>query len=189
MILLIDNYDSFTYNLARYIKKSCSIELMIIKNDTHSLNEIIKLNPSHLVISPGPGSPKDSGCSLECIQYFKNRIPILGICLGHQCLAYHFGGEIKQAHHILHGKASLITHNNDQIFNDTPQKFKVTRYHSLAILEASLSNQFTIIARSQNDIMAIKHQTLPLYGLQFHPEAYLSEYGQQIINNFFEMYP
>lgn len=184
MILLIDNYDSFTHNLARYIKKTTNQELKIIKNDALSLNEIIELTPSVLVISPGPGNPDNSGLSLDCLTYFKTKIPILGICLGHQCIASHFGATIDKAQKILHGKTSQVHFTADPIFNNISNPFEATRYHSLAIKENTLPSCLKVIARSQDDIMAIKHKTLPIYGFQFHPEAYLTQYGQQLINNF-----
>jgi len=187
MILLIDNYDSFTYNLARYIKLATQQELVIIKNDQLNLSQIIKLKPAYIIISPGPGSPLNSGVTIDCINYFKNLIPILGICLGHQCIANYYGATITQAREILHGKTSIIQHNNDPIFINTPETFNVTRYHSLSIKSDSLPNELQVIATSNNEIMAIKHKTNPIYGFQFHPEAHLSEHGQQLITNFFRL--
>ncbi len=187
MILLVDNYDSFTYNLARYIKQASTQELKIIKNDQLSLKEIINLKPSCIVISPGPGTPLESGCSLKLIDYFQDLIPILGICLGHQCIAHYYGCVIEHAQEILHGKTSIITHDRDPIFKNIPTSFNVTRYHSLVINKQTITSSLKIIANSKTEIMAIKHKTKPIYGFQFHPEAHLSEYGQQLINNFFEM--
>ena len=184
-IILIDNYDSFTHNLARYIQLACSFELIIIKNDEYTLKDIINMQPTFLVISPGPGNPSDSGISLECINYFKNKISILGICLGHQCIAQHFGAAIIKAKTILHGKTSNISYKTDPIFNKIPNNFTATRYHSLAIEKKSLPPCLEVIAHSETEIMAIKHKTLPIYGLQFHPEAYLTTHGQQLIINFF----
>lgn len=138
-----------------------------------------------MIISPGPGSPLDSGITNDCINYFKDLIPILGICLGHQCIADYYGATIQQAREILHGKTSMLKHDNDPIFINIPPTFNVTRYHSLSIKSDSLPNELKIIATSNNEIMAIKHKTKPIYGFQFHPEAHLSEYGQQLINNFF----
>ena len=184
-ILLIDNYDSFTHNLARYIKIASKAPLSIIKNDELSLEQIIQLNPSILVLSPGPGAPSDSGISLKCLDYFAHKIPILGICLGHQCIGTYFGGKISNAETILHGKISMISHTKDPLFQDIPSPFEATRYHSLVILNNTLPSFIDIIAQSDNEIMAIKHKTLPIYGLQFHPEAYLTLHGQQLINNFF----
>ncbi len=186
MIVLIDNYDSFTHNLARYIKRASSNELVILKNDELTLQEITKLAPSHLIISPGPGTPLDSGVSLDCIEHFKTHIPILGICLGHQAIAHCFGAIISTAKTILHGKTSDVCHTSDPIFKNVPIEFKVTRYHSLTIKENSLPNSLNVIAQSNSEIMAIKHHNYPIYGLQFHPEAYLTEHGQTIIDNFFQ---
>lgn len=187
MILLIDNYDSFTHNLARYIKNATTEELLIIKNDQHTLTKIIALSPSYLVISPGPGSPSDAGISKSCIDYFHQKIPILGICLGHQTIAEYFGATIDTAVTILHGKTSKVCHHDPHgIFKQIPTTFNVTRYHSLAIKSSTLPQDLISIAKtSDNEIMAIKHKQLPIYGIQFHPEAYLTKHGQTIINNFF----
>lgn len=184
-ILLIDNYDSFTHNLARYIKKASTQTLLILKNDERPLKEIIALAPKYLVISPGPGNPNDSGISIDCINYFSSKIPILGICLGHQCIAQHFGARIVNAKQILHGKTSMISHQGDPLFNSVPTPFEATRYHSLSILKESLPAFIDIIAHTDDEIMAIKHKKHPIYGLQFHPEAYLTTHGQTLINNFF----
>lgn len=186
MIILIDNYDSFTHNLARYIKRASNTPLSIFKNNLVTIKEIESLKPTHLIISPGPGTPRQSGMSLELINYYQNKIPILGICLGHQAIALHFGANIIQAKKILHGKTSTITHKQDPIFKEVPTSFIATRYHSLIIDANSLPNSLLSIAEENANIMALRHKTLPIYGLQFHPEAYLTEYGQQIINNFFE---
>ncbi len=187
MILLIDNYDSFTHNLARYIKQVTNLKLMIIKNDDMTLTEVIKLSPTLLVISPGPGTPEKAGISLACIEYFHQKIPILGICLGHQSIAQYFGSTISHATTILHGKTSRVHHDDDLIFNGIPSTFNATRYHSLAIQKESLTHDLVAIAKTDDDeIMAIKHKSLPIYGIQFHPEAYLTEYGHTLINNFFK---
>jgi len=187
MIVVVDNYDSFTYNLVRYIKLACSLQLKVIKNDELQLNEIIRLKPSYLVLSPGPGHPIDSGCTIDVINYFHNKVPILGVCLGHQAIGYYFKAHISRTKNILHGKTSSIQHNNDPIFNSVNQNFKAARYHSLIIKKNTLPDCLSIIASSDGEIMAIKHIELPIYGLQFHPEAFLTYDGQQIINNFFEI--
>lgn len=183
MLILIDNYDSFTYNLVQYFL-SLGQELLVFKNDQVSIKEIEHLAPSHLVISPGPKGPKDAGISLDLINHFHQRLPILGICLGHQCLAYAFGASIIQAPEIIHGKTSLISHNKQKLFQNIPNLFNATRYHSLAIDIKTLPNCFAIDAWAEQTIMAISHRLYPLYGLQFHPEAILSEYGPQLLTNF-----
>lgn len=186
MIVLIDNYDSFTHNLARYIKRACPIELLIIKNDEKTLSEIKTLDPSHLVISPGPGAPSDAGISLACIDHFYQELPILGICLGHQTIAQYFGARINTAKHILHGKTSQVFHRNDNLFKTVPSPFTAARYHSLAIQKDTLPTCLKSIAETEDgEIMAIRHQSLPIYGIQFHPEAFLTEHGQTMIDNFF----
>lgn len=188
MIVLIDNYDSFTHNLARYIKRACSIDIKIIRNDQATVSDIKALDPCHLVISPGPGSPTDAGISLACIDYFYQDVPILGICLGHQAIAQYFGANIVTATQILHGKISKVDHQQDNLFTGVESPFIAARYHSLAIQKDSLPACLCSIAQTEeNEIMAIKHKTLPIYGLQFHPEAFLTEHGQTMIHNFFKI--
>jgi anthranilate synthase component 2 len=183
MLLLIDNYDSFTYNLAQYFQ-CLNKEVRVFEHDKISLNQIEKMEPQYLVISPGPKSPLEAGISLAAIQEFHRHIPILGICLGHQCLAQAFGGKIISAPEIMHGKTSSIIHNYQSIFKNIPNSFKATRYHSLAVDVASLPDCFSIDAWAKNTIMAISHRQYPLFGLQFHPEAILSQYGLQLLENF-----
>ena len=186
MNIIIDNYDSFTYNLAQYIGE-IDPNIKVYKNDSLSIDEIITLGPKHIIISPGPGRPEDAGISVEIIKNLKGQIPILGICLGHQAIGYAFGASVINADDIFHGKVSNIFHDNDNIFRKIPSPFTATRYHSLIIKEASLSNDFNIIARTSNNlVMGIKHVKYPLYGLQFHPESILTDYGFQIIKNFLD---
>tara|TARA_B110000196_G_C21144906_1_gene666020 strand:+ start:2109 stop:2687 length:579 start_codon:yes stop_codon:yes gene_type:complete len=186
MNIIIDNYDSFTYNLAQYIGE-IDPDIKVYKNDSLSIDEIITLGPKHIIISPGPGRPEDAGISVEIIKNLKGQIPILGICLGHQAIGYAFGASVINADDIFHGKVSNIFHDNDNLFRKIPSPFTATRYHSLIIKEASLSNDFNIIARTSNNlVMGIKHVKYPLYGLQFHPESILTDYGFQIIKNFLD---
>ncbi|MCL9683478.1 anthranilate synthase component II [Legionella maioricensis] len=185
MLLLIDNYDSFTYNLVQYFQ-CLDQDVMVFKHDKISLNEIKKLAPQYIVISPGPKSPNEAGISLAVIQEFYRNIPILGICLGHQCLAQVFGGNIIPAPEIMHGKTSTIIHNYQGVFKNIPNSFQATRYHSLAVEIASLPSCFSIDAWAKQTIMAISHRQYPLFGLQFHPEAILSQYGLQLLENFLE---
>ena len=186
MNIIIDNYDSFTYNLAQYIGE-IDPDIKVYKNDSLSIDEIITLGPKHIIISPGPGRPEDAGISVEIIKNLKSQIPILGICLGHQAIGYAFGAAVINADDIFHGKVSNIFHDNDNLFRKIPSPFTATRYHSLIIKEASLSNDFNIIARTSNNlVMGIKHVKYPLYGLQFHPESILTDYGFQIIKNFLD---
>ena len=185
MLLVIDNYDSFTYNLVQYFQR-LGQEVIVFKNDAISLDEIAQLDPQYLVISPGPKGPEDAGISLALIERFHQEIPILGICLGHQCLAYYFGAAIIQAEEIIHGKTSAIIHHKQGLFKDLPNSFAATRYHSLAIDIATLPSCFSIDAWAGNTIMAISHRQYPLYGLQFHPESILSEYGLELFTHFLQ---
>lgn len=183
MLLMIDNYDSFTYNLVQYFQ-GLNQEVLVYKNNAISLDEVKELSPQYLVISPGPNSPDEAGISLAIIKEFYKKIPILGICLGHQCLAQAFGGKIISAPEIIHGKTSDILHHYQGIFKNIPNYFKATRYHSLAVDVPSLPSCFSIDAWSNNTIMAISHRQYPLFGLQFHPEAILSQYGMKLLENF-----
>lgn len=180
---MIDNYDSFTYNLVQYFQ-CLGQEVLVYEHDKISLNKIRALKPQYLVISPGPKSPNDAGISLEVIQEFYRTIPILGVCLGHQCLAQAFGGTIIFAPEIMHGKTSAITHHQQGLFRNIPNQFEVTRYHSLAVDISSLPECFTIDAWADDTIMAISHRQHPLFGLQFHPESILSQYGLHLLENF-----
>lgn len=185
MILLIDNYDSFTYNLVQYFQ--CLKQQVIVKyHDQISTKDILELRPQHIVISPGPKTPDDAGVCLEVIKKYHKEIPMLGICLGHQCLAQALGGTIIAAPEIIHGKTSTITHNHQGLFKNIPNLFQATRYHSLAVEVSSLPDCFSIDAWADETIMAISHKQYPLFGLQFHPEAILSEHGLLLLDNFLQ---
>jgi anthranilate synthase component 2 len=183
MLLIIDNYDSFTYNLVQYFQ-CLKQEVLIYAHDQISLKEIQHLNPDYLVISPGPKGPEEAGISLAAIHHFYKIIPILGICLGHQCLAHAFGAKIIQAPEIIHGKTSPIIHHKQGLFHDLPNHFLATRYHSLAVDINTLPDCFSIDAWAHDTIMAISHRQYPLYGLQFHPEAILTEHGLPLLSHF-----
>ncbi|KTD20725.1 aminodeoxychorismate/anthranilate synthase component II [Legionella londiniensis] len=185
MLLLIDNYDSFTYNLVQYFQ-CLGQEVKVIAHDQVSLSNIAELAPEYLVISPGPNAPEDAGISLDAIKHFYQKIPILGVCLGHQCLAQAFGGKIIGAKEILHGKTSNIRHTRQGLFKGLPNPFAATRYHSLAVEAATLPDCFSIDAWADDTVMAISHRQYPLFGLQFHPEAILSEYGMDLLKNFLD---
>ncbi|ATM99203.1 MULTISPECIES: aminodeoxychorismate synthase component II [Proteus] len=188
MLLLIDNYDSFTYNLYQYF---CELgaEVVVKRNDEIGLKEIEKMMPAHLVISPGPCTPDEAGISLEAIQRFAGEIPILGVCLGHQAIGQAFGASVIRAREVMHGKNSLIHHNQQGVFKGLNRPLSVTRYHSLVIDATTLPVPFEVTAWSQHDgnvdeIMGIRHRTLPIEGVQFHPESILSEQGHELLNNF-----
>ena len=184
MILIIDNYDSFTFNLVQYIG-SLNYNMKIVKNDEVTINDIKDMNPSKIVISPGPGKPEDAGISILTIKSFYQKIPILGICLGHQAIALAFGGKVITSNEICHGKVVEISHSDSVIFNNIPDTFHATRYHSLIIDPMSLPKEINIIAKSHNDIiMAVKHEKENLFGLQFHPESIETKSGIQMIKNF-----
>lgn len=186
MLLMIDNYDSFTYNLVHYFQ-ILNQSIHVVYNDQITLTAIEELAPSHIIISPGPKDPQEAGLSLTIIKHFYQQLPILGICLGHQCLAQAFGGQIIKAPTIIHGKTSVINHNYQRLFRNIPNHFQATRYHSLAVDCASLPDCFAIDAWAEQTIMAISHRQYPLYGLQFHPEAILSEHGLPILANFLNL--
>ena len=187
MILMIDNYDSFTYNIVQYCLE-LGANLKIIRNDELSLQEIKDLNPEKIIISPGPSTPKEAGVSVEVIK--KINRPILGVCLGHQSIAYAFGGEIIRAKNLMHGKTSNIKiTKRDDIFEGLPESFRVTRYHSLVVNPNKLPNFIipTSYSLDDNEIMSIRVKDRPIYGVQFHPESIMSEYGKEIINNFLKL--
>ena len=186
MLLMIDNYDSFTYNLVQYLAE-IGQEVKVVRNDKISIEEINKLNPQYIVISPGPCTPNEAGISLELIEAFKGKIPILGVCLGHQSIGQAFGGKIIHAQTIMHGKTSKISHNNKGVFRGIKNPFVATRYHSLVIEKQTLPNCFDITAwTDDNEIMGIKHKELAIEGVQFHPESILSEHGHDLLKNFLD---
>jgi len=186
MILLIDNYDSFTYNLVQYFAE-LGEQVLVRRNDEISLTQIAAIRPSSLVISPGPCSPDQAGISLAAIQHFAGQMPILGVCLGHQAIAQVFGAKVVRAKTVMHGKNSLIKHRDNGLFKGLNNPLSVTRYHSLIVEKASLPDEFSVEAWTEADeseIMALSHKKLPLYGVQFHPEAILTEQGHQLLQNF-----
>ncbi|MBR2075958.1 MAG: aminodeoxychorismate/anthranilate synthase component II [Exiguobacterium sp.] len=188
MIVLIDNYDSFTYNLVQYFGE-LGQELVVYRNDEVTIQEIEALAPSYLVISPGPCTPNEAGISVEAIRVFAGRIPILGVCLGHQTIAQAFGGKVVHAERLMHGKTSKIQHDGKSIFKKIPQQSVVTRYHSLAVERSSLPECLVVTAETETgEIMALRHRTLPIEGVQYHPEAILTEHGKEMIRNFIEEY-
>ena len=184
MILVIDNYDSFVFNLARYFENT-GHHTLVVRNNTITLQEIHELKPTHIVISPGPCTPNDAGISLEIIYKFYKDIPILGVCLGHQAIGQVFGAKITHAKHPMHGKSSYILHNGNGIFNSIPKNIKVGRYHSLVVEDIDANSELIVTATSlDNEIMAVQHKRYPVFGVQFHPEAILTEYGMAMILNF-----
>lgn len=184
MLLLIDNYDSFTYNLAQYFGE-LGCELVIRRNDEISLDEIAALAPKHICISPGPCTPREAGISKDVILRFAVKAPILGVCLGHQCIAEAYGGNIVRASTLMHGKSSAIRHNGSALFADLPTPFEAGRYHSLVVERNSFPRCLEIIAKSEDDeIMALRHREFPVYGLQFHPESVLTRDGRKILARF-----
>lgn len=189
MILVIDNYDSFTYNLVQELGE-LGAELYVARNDQITLEDIRALNPSHIVISPGPGTPDDSGISLAVIEAFGPTTPLLGVCLGHQSIGQVFGGVVKRAPKLMHGKTSRIRHNGEGIFAGLDQDFQATRYHSLVVEEATLPAVLEITARSEDgEIMGLRHRQYPIVGVQFHPESILTPDGMKLLQNFLQMTP
>ncbi len=184
---MIDNYDSFTYNLVQYFGE-LGEEIEVFRNDKVSLSEIEKLNPEILVISPGPGTPKDAGISLDLINHFTGKLPILGVCLGHQCIGESFGGNIVPAPRLMHGKTSLIHHDGKDIFNELPNPLEATRYHSLIIEKETLPDCLEINAwTEEQEIMGVKHKECLVWGVQFHPESILTTSGKKLLNNFLKL--
>lgn len=187
MLLMIDNYDSFTYTLVQYFQ-ALGEEVVVKRNDQVSLTEIEELNPDRIVISPGPCSPSEAGLSKEIIKYFYQSKPILGVCLGHQAIAECFGATVKRADKVMHGKTSEVTHQSTPLFADIDDPMTVTRYHSLIVDEASLPSELKATAwvSKTNELMAIEHQEFPLVGVQFHPESVLTKKGAKLLANFLE---
>jgi anthranilate synthase component II len=184
MLLLIDNYDSFTYNLFQYFSE-LGAQVTVVRNDKISLAEIEKMNPERIVISPGPSSPEHAGISNDVIKQFGPQRPLLGVCLGHECIGYSFGGTIRRATQIMHGKSSLIHHNGSGLFAGLPLPFTAIRYHSLVVDRETLPDCFEVIAWTEDGtIMGIRHLQYPVYGIQFHPESFMTESGKSILQNF-----
>ena len=192
MLLMIDNYDSFTYNLVQYFAE-LGQQVIVRRNDDISVAEITRLAPEFMVISPGPCSPDQAGISLDAIRYFAGKIPILGVCLGHQAMAQAFGGKVQRAKQVMHGKNSLIRHRGQSVFQGLKDPLSVTRYHSLVVAKEQLPDDFEITAWTEHpdgsidEIMGLAHRTLQLHGVQFHPEAILTEQGHQLLANFISL--
>ncbi|MBK1781882.1 aminodeoxychorismate/anthranilate synthase component II [Advenella sp. WQ 585] len=187
MLLMLDNYDSFTYNLVQYFGE-LGEDVKVVRNDQMTVEEIAALNPDLICVSPGPCSPAEAGISVDLIKHFAGKKPILGVCLGHQSIGAAFGGRIIRAQQIMHGKTSPITHAGTDVFKGLPSPFTVTRYHSLAIERATLPDCLTITAETADgEIMGVAHKTLPIYGVQFHPESVLSEHGHALLQNFLDL--
>lgn len=187
MILVIDNYDSFTYNLVQ-VMGEMGAEIRVERNDQITLDDVRAIQPSHIVISPGPGDPDDSGVSLDVLRYMGETTPVLGVCLGHQCIGQVYGGVVARAPHLMHGKTSMVYHNDDGLFAGVPNPFEATRYHSLIVLEDTVPDCLSITARTEDGlIMGLQHKELAVYGVQFHPESILTTYGPRILQNFLEV--
>ncbi|MEK4563187.1 aminodeoxychorismate/anthranilate synthase component II [Alkalihalobacillus sp. FSL R5-0424] len=186
MILMIDNYDSFTYNLVQYLGEMGQ-ELVVKRNDQITISEIEELNPAILMISPGPCSPNEAGISLEAIRHFAGKLPIFGVCLGHQSIAQVFGGDVVRAERLMHGKTSEMKHDGRSVFKDLPSPITATRYHSLIVKRETLPDCFEISAETEEgEIMAIRHKELAIEGVQFHPESIMTVDGKQLLRNFVE---
>jgi len=185
MLLMIDNYDSFTYNLVQYLGE-LGEHIVVVRNNRNSAREIEEMQPHKIVISPGPGTPDDAGISLDTVKRLAGKIPILGICLGHQCIGQVFGGRVVRAGRLVHGKTSIIHHNRRGVFENLPSPFPATRYHSLLLKRETLPDCLEITAETEEgEIMGIRHRTIPaLEGVQFHPESILTEYGMELLRNF-----
>jgi para-aminobenzoate synthetase component 2 len=188
MIVMIDNYDSFTYNLVQYLGEMGE-ELQVFRNDRITCDEIAQLNPTYLMISPGPCTPNEAGISMEVIQRFAGEIPIFGVCLGHQSIAQVFEGNVIRAERLMHGKTSKVKHDGRTIFNGIPSPFKATRYHSLIVERETIPDCLEISAETdEGEIMAIRHKDYPIEGVQFHPESITTEYGKLLLKNFLTYY-
>ncbi|WP_029097961.1 aminodeoxychorismate/anthranilate synthase component II [Brevibacillus thermoruber] len=188
MILMIDNYDSFTYNLVQYVGE-LGEELQVVRNDKITLEEIERLAPDYLMISPGPCTPNEAGISMEAIRHFAGKIPMLGVCLGHQSIGQVFGGKVVRAERLMHGKTSEVFHDGQTIFRGIPSPFTAARYHSLILEEASLPEVLEVTARTaEGEIMAVRHRHYPIEGVQFHPESIITQHGKQLLQNFLDTY-
>lgn len=186
---MIDNYDSFTYNIVQYCLE-LGADLKVIRNDELTVDEIVALRPEKIILSPGPATPDDAGVTLDVIERFKDEVPIFGICLGHQSIAQAFGGEVVRAEHMMHGKTSIVeSKGNCAIFDKMPETFRATRYHSLVVAQETLPEIIEPMAYStdDNEMMALKIKDRPIYGVQFHPESIMSEFGHEMIGNFLKL--
>jgi anthranilate synthase/aminodeoxychorismate synthase-like glutamine amidotransferase len=188
MIFIIDNYDSFTYNLVQRLGE-LGAEVEVHRNDKISIPEIEAAEPDRIVISPGPCTPKEGGISNDVIRHFAGKLPVLGVCLGHQCIGYTFGGDVVRADRLMHGKTSMIEHDGKSLFSGLANPFEATRYHSLIVKEDTLPDCFEITARTidRGELMGIRHKEHPIEGVQFHPESFLTEEGVKLLRNFMEM--
>ncbi len=187
MLLLIDNYDSFTYNLFQYLSE-LGEEVVVVRNDKTTIEEINKMKPQRIVISPGPSTPLRAGISNDVIRYFGSKLPVLGVCLGHQCVGYSYGGSIGQAKEIMHGKSSQIHHDCMGVFAGLPNPFPAIRYHSLVVERDGLPNCFDITAWTEDGtIMGLRHRQHPVEGIQFHPESFMTEAGKDLLKNFLQL--
>jgi para-aminobenzoate synthetase component 2 len=185
---MIDNYDSFTFNLVQYLGE-LGEELIVKRNDEITISEIEEMNPQFLMISPGPCSPNEAGISMEAIAYFAGKIPIFGVCLGHQSIAQVFGGDVVRAERLMHGKTSEINHNGETLFKNMENPFTATRYHSLIVKKETLPDCLEVTAwTDENEIMALRHKTLPIEGVQFHPESIMTSFGKDLLRNFINQY-
>jgi anthranilate synthase/aminodeoxychorismate synthase-like glutamine amidotransferase len=186
MLLLIDNYDSFTYNLFQYLAE-LGAEVEVVRNDKATIKELAAMNPERVVVSPGPSTPDNAGISVDVIKHFAGKVPVLGVCLGHQCIAQAFGGVVKGAGEIRHGKTSPINHTGQGVFAGLPQPFEAVRYHSLAIEQETVPDVFEVTASTENGIiMGIRHKELDVEGVQFHPESIMTEVGKDLLQNFLD---
>ena len=187
MILMIDNYDSFTYNLVHYLGE-LGEKVLVFRNDKIKLEDVRKLNPDMVVVSPGPCTPREAGISVDVIKEFAGRVPILGVCLGHQSIGYAFGGRIVRAKRLLHGKTSMIYHDGKEVYEGLPNPFEATRYHSLLVEKESLPDELEITAWTDEDeIMGVRHKEYLIEGVQFHPESILTKNGKELLRNFIKM--
>jgi anthranilate synthase/aminodeoxychorismate synthase-like glutamine amidotransferase len=190
MIVLIDNYDSFTYNLVQRLGElDATIDLQVFRNDKIDIEQVAALQPSHLIVSPGPCTPREAGISNDLIRHFAPTVPILGVCLGHQCIGHVFGGEVVRNWRIMHGKTSLIHHDGAGVFRGLANPFEATRYHSLVIRRESFQHPDFIVSAwtEEGEIMGVRHRSWPLHGVQFHPESFLTLEGPRLLKNFIEM--
>lgn len=187
MLIIIDNYDSFTYNLYQYLGE-LGADMRVFRNDKITVEKIAEMKPEKLLVSPGPCTPNEAGISCEAIKYFAGKIPVFGVCLGHQSIGQVFGGKVIRAKRLMHGKTSPIHHDNKGVFAGLPNPFDATRYHSLIVEKETLPNCFEITAHADEDeIMGIRHKELPVFGVQFHPESILTTHGKQLLKNFLDM--
>jgi anthranilate synthase/aminodeoxychorismate synthase-like glutamine amidotransferase len=186
MILMIDNYDSFTYNLVQYLGE-LGAEVAVFRNDEISIEKIEAMRPSHIVLSPGPCTPNEAGITLPVLQRLAGKLPILGVCLGHQAIGQAFGGKVVRAKEVMHGKVSRIQHDRKGVFSEIPDPFVATRYHSLVVQRESLPECLEVTAQAEDgEIMGLRHRSLPVEGVQFHPEAMLTEHGHKMLQNFLQ---